>query len=158
MDRLRKIQEQLALPLSDKGYEIIQLHYVKTGRPILQFFIDRLDEKPVTIDDCTAASRLISMHLDVSDPIPESYLLEVSSPGVDRPLTRLKDYKRFKGSPVKFELLRPLENGQKRFKAIIEDVQDACVLFQIEGEDGKTSDTLTVPFAQIYHCKLRLVL
>ncbi len=153
MEKLTYIQNLLKDALQEKGYEIIQLRYLKTSKPTLQFLIDRLDEAPVTIEDCTQASRLISGTLDVEDPIQEAYVLEVSSPGVDRPLSRLKDYERFQGHPVKFDL-HELSEGRKRFKGVIQKVTDGKVTFFIENKDADTGKEVTFSPEEIYHCKL----
>jgi len=155
MQKLTRIETLLVAPLAEKGYEILQLRYIKTGRPILQFLIDRLDEEAVTMGDCAAASRLISVQLDVDDPIPEAYLLEVSSPGLDRPLTQLKHYPRFLKQMVKFELHTAVE-GQKRFKGTIERVEGSLIVFQTEATQTTEGKELTVPFSEVYHCKLLL--
>jgi ribosome maturation factor RimP len=131
---LERIKGILKEPLAEKGYEVLQLRYIQTARPKLEFLLERLDEEPVTITDCTRASRLISTLLDVDDPIPDAYVLEVSSPGLDRPLVRLRDYERFKGHLVKFEL-HELREGQKRFKGVIEGVAGDQITFKLPTEE-----------------------
>lgn len=152
MTKLEQITALLKNPLAEKGYEILQLRYIKMGRPTLQFLLERLDEAPVTIEDCTRASRLISVALDVEDPIPEAYTLEVSSPGVDRPLIRLRDYERFQGLRVKLELKEPYEE-KRRFKGVIASVSEGKITFDLESETD-SPQRLTLALAEIYHCKL----
>jgi ribosome maturation factor RimP len=76
---------------------------------------ERVDDQPMTVDDCAQISHSVSALLDVADPIDGAYMLEISSPGIDRPLVRAEDYARFCGFEAKIELSRPL-NGRKRFR------------------------------------------
>ena len=105
----------------------------------------------VPSEDCAALSRAISPALEEDDPIADAYTLEVSSPGIDRPLTRLKDFARWEGFAAKIELAEPVE-GQKRFRGELAGVEDGSVLFDIEGED----DTAVMPYGLIASAKLVL--
>ncbi|MBI5588016.1 MAG: ribosome maturation factor RimP [Deltaproteobacteria bacterium] len=119
--------------LADLGFELVDVVYAtEHGRKVLRFFID----KPggVTIDDCGDVSRELSTLLDVEDPIPQKYTLEVSSPGLDRPLVKEKDFVRFTGKKVKIKTKEPLE-GRKNFKATIDSVEDGRVA--VTDFDGK---------------------
>lgn len=107
--------ELLEPALQEIGYNIVRVQLRGTKRKTLQVMIERLDEIGITLDDCTQASRTISMLLDVDDSIVDSYLLEVSSPGLERPLVKLIDFDRFKDQDVKIELKVP-HQGSKRFK------------------------------------------
>jgi ribosome maturation factor RimP len=102
--------------LEAMGYRLVRL--MQTGglkRPTLQVMAERHDEAPMTVDDCTDISRSVSALLDVADPIAGAYTLEVSSPGIDRPLVRPEDFDRFAGFDARIELDAPLD-GRKRFK------------------------------------------
>ena len=102
--------------LDAMGYRVVRV--MQTGgqhRPTLQVMAERRDEAAMTVDDCAEISRSVSALLDVSDPIAGAYMLEVSSPGIDRPLVRAEDYERFAGCPARIELGAPIE-GRKRFK------------------------------------------
>jgi ribosome maturation factor RimP len=102
--------------LEAMGYRLVRL--MQTGglsRPTLQVMAERLDETPMTVDDCAEISRSVSALLDVADPIAGAYTLEVSSPGIDRPLVRPEDYDRFAGFDARIELDAPLD-GRKRFR------------------------------------------
>ena len=121
--------------LAAMGYEIVRMQLGGSGRsPTLQIMCDRLDGKPLTLDDCTGISRLASAVLDVEDPIAGEYTLEVSSPGLDRPLTRPKDFDRFAGSEARLELSLPVD-GQKRFKGVLRGLENDAVI--LETGDGE---------------------
>ncbi len=115
------------------GLELVDVLYTtEHGRRILRIFID----KPggVTIDDCSDLSRELGTVLDVEDPIPQSYTLEVSSPGLDRLLTKEKDFLRFAGKKVKLRTKEAIE-GRKNFKASIEGVEGGRVT--LKDADGR---------------------
>jgi len=104
----------------------------------------------MTIDHCTEVSRVVSALLDVEDPIPGNYQLEVTSPGIDRPLVTLDDFRRFAGFEAKIELARPVD-GRKRFRGrlALPDVPDRVVLLDEAGR-------VTLPFDEILRAKLVL--
>jgi len=103
------------------------------------------------VDDCAEISHVVSALLDVEDPITEAYSLEVSSPGIDRPLTRLKDFERFAGFEAKMELRRPHE-GRKRFRGRLAGVREGG-LVAIRLDDGSEP---ALPFDEISSAKLIL--
>jgi ribosome maturation factor RimP len=105
----------------------------------------------MNVEDCARLSRAISEVMDAADPIAGEYTLEVSSPGVDRPLTRLKDFASFEGHEARLELDRMAE-GRKRFKGILAGVEDDAVAIDLEGEE----ETAMIPFAWIVEAKLVL--
>src|ERR1700687_93581 len=96
------------------GYRVVRVALTGTGRPTLQVMAERRDDASMTVEDCAEISRSISALLDVADPIAGAYMLEVSSPGIDRPLVRPEDYDRFAGFEARIELNAPLD-GRKRF-------------------------------------------
>ena len=111
------------------------IRFVKEGATwILRVVIDREDE-PVSINDCVAVSRALSPVLDEADPIPQSYCLEVTSPGADRELTREEHYAYYEGYPVTLKLYRPDDNGQKELVGLLTGWDDG---FTIETEEGET--------------------
>ena len=97
------------------GYRVVRVALTNMQRPTLQVMAERLDEAAMTVDDCAVLSRSISALLDVADPIADAYTLEVSSPGIDRPLVRPEDYDRFAGFEARIELDAPVD-GRKRFR------------------------------------------
>lgn len=99
------------------GYELVRVQVSGQARPVVQIMADRADDTPFTVEDCEAISHTVSAVLDVEDPIHGEWVLEVSSPGIDRPLTRTKDWNRFAGHLAQVELVVPHE-GRKRFKGI----------------------------------------
>lgn len=100
------------------GYEIVRVRLSGKERPTLQIMADRADEAPISVDDCEAISRSVSAILDIEDPIKSAYTLEVSSPGIDRPLTRAKDWDRWAGHLARVEMAVPQE-GRKRFTGTV---------------------------------------
>ena len=133
------------------GYEIVRLRLMGgTETRRLQIMAERPDGEMV-ISDCTRLSRAISEVMDAADPIAGEYTLEVSSPGVDRPLTRLKDFAAYEGYDARLELDR-LAEGRKRFKGRLAGVEDGAVLIDLEGE----AETAVIPFAWLVDAKLIL--
>jgi len=110
-----QIEAMIAPSLEAMGYRVVRVAFTGGRRPTLQIMAERRDDGAMTVEDCATLSHTISALLDVADPIPTSYQLEVSSPGIDRPLTRREDYERFAGFEAKVELQRP-QNGRKRFR------------------------------------------
>lgn len=133
------------------GYEIVRLRLMggQESRR-LQIMAERPDGD-MDIDDCAKLSRAISEVMDAADPISGEYTLEVSSPGVDRPLTRLKDFETYQGYEVRLELDR-LAEGRKRFRGQLAGVEDGNVAIDLEGE----GETALIPFAWIVEAKLVL--
>ncbi len=135
------------------GFELVRVKLSSGGRSVLQIMAERQDGVGITLDDCATISRTVSALLDVADPIPEGYSLEVSSPGLDRPLTRLEDFRRFAGSKVKVALSDPLE-GRKKFKGMLEGVKENIIYLVIEEETA--SATVAIPFADIASARLAI--
>ncbi len=132
------------------GYEIVRVQLSGGRRPVLQVMAERVDEASMTVDDCADISRTISALLDVEDPISGAYHLEVSSPGIDRPLTRLRDFERYAGFEARIET-RALIDGRRRFKGVLKGVAGETVRVEIEG--GVLAE---VPFGGILRAKLVL--
>ena len=135
------------------GYAIVRLRLTggsARGRT-LQIMAERPSDGDMEIDDCAALSRAVSEVMDAADPVAGEYRLEVSSPGVDRPLTRLHDFETYEGYEAKIELDR-LAEGRKRFKGVLAGVEGQNVGVDLEGEDH----TALVPFAWITEAKLTL--
>ena len=109
----------LITPLIERmGYEVVRIMTIGVQNPILQIMIERKDNKPLVVDDCAAVSRAVSEVLDEKDPIEGEYSLEVSSPGIDRPLTKPEHFARFAGYEAKIETDEAVES-RKRFKGRI---------------------------------------
>ena len=131
------------------GYEIVRLRLMGGDhRRRLQIMAER-DDATMLVEDCAALARAVSEVLDAADPIKDEYTLEVSSPGVDRPLTRLQDFDAYAGHEARIELDRLAEN-RRRFKGVLAGVQDGQVAIDLEGE----AETALIPFAWISEAKL----
>jgi ribosome maturation factor RimP len=110
------------------GFETVRILTIGDSNPTLQIMVDYPDgSKEITVDDCAAVSRALSKELDEKDPIDNRYTLEVSSPGLDRPLTKLAHFARYVNYTVKLETLEPIEK-RKRFKGIIKNVSSAGLI------------------------------
>lgn len=113
------------------GFELVRLRLMSGKRMVLQIMAERPDGG-IEVDDCARISRALGAVLDVEDPISGEYVLEVSSPGIDRPLTRLKDFETWAGYEAKLETTE-LIDGRRRFKGVLQGVEDGEVLLEIEG-------------------------
>lgn len=118
--------------------------------PVLQVMAERPDTRQLDLSDCEALSRRISEVLDEADPIEEAYRLEVSSPGIDRPLTRLRDFSDWQGFEARIRLVEPIE-GRKQFDAMLTGVDGETVHV-----DAGKGGTFAIPFAAIANAKLKL--
>ncbi|HFD92406.1 MAG TPA: ribosome maturation factor RimP [Gammaproteobacteria bacterium] len=132
----RRSDEQLTQLLQPAvemlGYELLGIEYFSSGnRHTLRIYIDK--EGGITVEDCERVSRQVSSLLDVEDPIKGHYTLEVSSPGLDRPLFTAAHFVRFSGSRVKLRTFAPL-NGRRNFQGILHGMQDGRVELEVDGE------------------------
>ena len=134
------------------GFEIVRLRLMGGGTRRLQIMAEDPATHDFTIGQCADLSRAFSEVLDAADPVAGEYTLEVSSPGIDRPLTRLQDFATFEGLEAKIELDR-LAEGRKRFKGELAGVDGDNVGVNLEGED---ETTVYVPFAWVAEAKLVL--
>ena len=138
------------------GYEIVRVRLMGSNTRRLQIMAERPDPNGgigyMDVADCARLSRAVSEVLDAADPISGEYLLEVSTPGIDRPLTRLKDFVTFEGHEARFELDR-LAEGRKRFRGQLAGVEDENIGINLEEEPDAT---VYVPFAWIIEAKLVL--
>ncbi|HEX6865708.1 MAG TPA: ribosome maturation factor RimP [Caulobacteraceae bacterium] len=139
------------------GYEIVRLRLMGGSEARrLQIMAERPllpdgSGGDMNVEDCTRLSRAVSEVLDAADPIAGEYALEVSSPGIDRPLTRLKDFEAYEGLEARIELDR-LAEGRKRYRGILAGVEDNSVGIDMEGE----AETVFIPYAWIVEAKLIL--
>ena len=137
-------------PVIEKlGYESVRIMTIGQANPTLQIMIDKTDGTEITVDDCAKVSRALSDVLDEKDPIADKYNLEVSSPGLDRPLTKIDHFVRFAGNEVKIETDEMIE-GRNRFKGILNGVEGRDINLSQKGE------TYTIPFDAINKAKIVL--
>jgi len=142
-DRLRSL---IGPVVSAMGYELLGLEYHSRGRGgLLRVYIDR--QQGITLDDCSAVSHQVSGLLDVEDPIVEHYDLEISSPGLDRPLFGRADFERFMGHQAKVTLHAKLE-GRRRFTGVLRGVEGEALVMEVEGA------ALRLPLDQIDSARL----
>jgi ribosome maturation factor RimP len=146
---LRRIEDIVSPTVVGMGYELVRVS-MSRGGGTLQIMIEPADGRPMDVEDCATLSRALSAVLDVEDPIPSAYTLEVSSPGIDRPLTREKDYIRWAGHLARVETTQPIE-GRRRFKGTLLGLENGTVRIRLD--DGKEAD---VPLSQISRAKLEL--
>jgi ribosome maturation factor RimP len=130
-----RIADMIVEPLEAQGYELVRVQVNGTETPTVQIMADRADGAAFTLDDCEVISRLLSAVLDVEDPIASAWNLEVSSPGIDRPLTRTKDFVRYAGFEAKIELNFPGPNGRKRFSGVLVGAESDIVRLKLEKDE-----------------------
>jgi len=127
---IRRTWTTLEPHLTEQGYELIEVEFRQEGPWILRLFIDK--EGGVTLDDCVAVSQLLGPVLDAEDHIPEHYNLEVSSPGIDRPLRKLSDFERFTGERVRLRTITAL-HGRRNFKGVLQGIRDGMLVLDCDG-------------------------
>lgn len=152
LDQVRELSQPI---LADLGFELVDLEYKREGQGwVLRFFIDK--PEGLTLDDCALFSREMSMVLDVEDFIHQAYTLEVSSPGLDRPLKSPEDYERFRGEHVKvktFEKLDPDARNhlRKTFAGELLGIEQGCVVLR---QLDKKGGTVAIPLEAIAKANL----
>lgn len=151
-DRATHIAGLLAPTVSALGLELLGLEYLsRPGGAILRLYIDvpeaEAGERQVTIDDCELVSREVSAQLDVEDPIPGNYTLEVSSPGIDRPLFTPAQFARFAGQQARVGLKLP-QDGRRRLQGTIVSAGEGGIVFEVDGRE------VTVAFDNIERARL----
>lgn len=144
-----EIERMIAPALLDMGYDIVRVQLSGERRAKLQVMVERHDDEAVTVDDCARVSRAVEAILDVDDPIAGAYVLEVSSPGIDRPLTRLSDFERFAGFDARVEMRMPIA-GRRRFRGRLLGLDGERV--RLATEDGEVA----LPYADVAKAKLAL--
>lgn len=146
-----RIAEIIAPRLEGMGYELVRVQVMGKETPTVQIMADRADGAAFTLDDCTEVSHLLSAVLDVEDPITSAWTLEVSSAGIDRPLTRVKDWNRYAGFEAKAELNVPGPGGRKRFTGVIVAADADVAKLRIE-----TGEVIELKLADMRKAKLVL--
>lgn len=128
---VRRSWQELEPELAALGYELVEVEYTpQGGSPVLRLFIDKPDG--ITLDDCQRASHLVSAVLDHSDYISDQYMLEMSSPGFDRPVRKASDFEKFAGEKVKV-MAHTAVAGRKQFRGILKGFRDGLILVDCDG-------------------------
>jgi ribosome maturation factor RimP len=144
-----KIEAMIAPSLEAMGYRVVRVAITGGRRATLQIMAERVDEQAMTVEDCADISRTVSALLDVADPIAGAYTLEVSSPGIDRPLVRREDFARFAGFEAKVEMSEPVA-GRRRFRGKLLGVEGEAVRLLVD------EAAIDLPLAQVTRAKLVL--
>ena len=132
------------------GYELVRVAVLGRNRPTVQVMADKADGSQITVADCEAISHALGAVLDVEDPIPGAWSLEVSSAGIDRPLTRPKDWNRFAGHLARAETIVPID-GRKRFSGVVLGADDTAARMRLD--DGSE---IVLPLTGLRRAKLVL--
>ncbi len=145
-----RIAASVAPTLSDMGYELVRVAVLGRDRPTVQIMADRADGTQISVQDCEAITHAVGAVLDVDDPIPGAWTLEVSSAGIDRPLTRVKDWNRFAGHIARAETAVPLD-GRKRFSGVVLGADETTARMRLD--DGTE---VALPLAELRRARLVL--
>lgn len=148
-DLADRIAELVCPTIEGMGYLLVRTVVSGRQRMHVQIMVERTDGAPMQVDDCAEVSRAVSAVLDVADPVPGAYTLEVSSPGIDRPLVRLADYDRFAGFEAKIELAR-LIDGRRKYQGRLLGTADGRVRLLAGGAE------VAIAHADILRAKLVL--
>jgi ribosome maturation factor RimP len=148
-ERVSRLARIIEPSVSALGFEVVRIMLAGSRHPTLQVMIEPSDHRPMGVEDCVEASRAISAVLDVEDPIAGGYVLEVSSPGIDRPLTRFGDFSRFAGYEARIESRLPID-GRRRFRGRLAGVREESVVIDVDGTE------VAIPFDDIERAKLVL--
>ena len=149
MELSEHIQHLIEPAIGEMGFNIVRVRISGKKKLSMQVMVEQQDGQGMMVDDCAAVSRAISALLDVEDPIDAPYTLEVSSPGIDRPLVRVGDFQRFQGFQAKIETTLPFD-GRRRFKGVLLGVDGDTVRMMVDGEE------VDFPHPDIHKAKLIL--
>ncbi|MBL6927854.1 MAG: ribosome maturation factor RimP [Rhodospirillales bacterium] len=141
------IEELISPTIEGMGFSVVRVQFSGKERLRLQIMAERLDGEVMVVDDCADISRAVSAVLDVEDPVSQAYTLEVSSPGLDRPLVKLADFERFAGFETRIETA-VLIGGRRRFRGRLIGIVDDQVRITVDGTE------VTLPFTDIARAKL----
>lgn len=147
--------ERLIEPIAEAlGYALVRVRLTGANRPVLQIMAERADGT-MDVDDCAKLSHAISAAFEEEDPIESEYVLEVSSPGIDRPLTRRRDFDAYAGHEAKVELKHPLD-GRKRIRGTLKGLKGEDIVIETDLGPEKGRGELAVPYMSIGEAKLVL--
>lgn len=147
--------ERLIEPIAEAlGYALVRVRLSGANRPVLQVMAERADGT-MDVDDCAKLSRAISVAFEEDDPIESEYVLEVSSPGIDRPLTRRRDFETYAGHEARLELKYPLD-GRKRMRGTLRGLKGEDVIVEADLGPEQGRGEIAVPYMSIGDAKLVL--
>ena len=144
---ITRISSLIEPVISDLGYVLVRLQITGQHTKCVEIMIERSDFAPLTLGDCTQVSRTLSQVLDDADIISSAYHLEVSSPGIDRPLVTLDDFQRFSGNQARIDLVEPI-NGRHKYTGVVQGTDGDIVRVSTGEEDAR------IPFTAIRRAKL----
>jgi ribosome maturation factor RimP len=142
-----RIENLISPTIEILGFEIVRIEVLGEINPSLQIMAERIDEAGMNVDDCAQISRAVSAILDIEDPITNAYTLEVSSPGMDRPLVKRKHFERFAGAEIRLEK-RGQGDEQRRYRGDLRGIKGDDVVLLIKGEE------MLIPFADVQKAKI----
>jgi len=142
-----RIENLISPTIEILGFEIVRIEVLGEINPCLQIMAERIDEAGMNVDDCAQISRAVSAILDIEDPITNAYTLEVSSPGLDRPLVKRKHFERFAGAEIRLEK-RGQGDEQRRYRGDLRGIKGDDVVLLIKGEE------MLIPFADVQKAKI----
>jgi ribosome maturation factor RimP len=149
MDQVSLVERIVEPSLNAMGYDLVRVQITGGENMTLQIMAERRDGEEMTVEDCADISRNVSAVMDIEDPVPDAYTLEVSSPGMDRPLVKITDFSRFTGFEVRIDTRLPVID-RKRFRGRLGRVEGDTVHIEIDGE------IYAIPFDDIVRAKLAL--
>lgn len=155
MDIAQKIEKHIGPPLELEGYDLVRIRLSGDRRKVLQIMIDRLDGNSITLDDCVSVSRLSSILIDQIDPLADAYSLEVSSTGLDRPLTKPAHFEKAIGQKVALTTNFLIKN-RKRFSGILEKVDERAITLCVDHSLADESTHVSLDFSDIHSAKIKI--
>jgi ribosome maturation factor RimP len=134
MNLADRIENLISPTIKELGFEIVRIEVLGEMNPCLQIMADHIDQTAMNVDDCAQISRAVSAILDIEDPITNAYTLEVSSPGMDRPLVKREHFERFVGAEIRLEK-RGRDDEQRRYRGVLKGIKGDDVVLLIKGEE-----------------------
>jgi ribosome maturation factor RimP len=142
-----RIEDLISPTIEELGFEIVRIEVLGEMNPCLQIMVDRPDQTGMNVDDCAQISRAVSTIMDVEDPITSAYTLEVSSPGMDRPLVKREHFERFVGAEIRLEK-KGQGDEQRRYRGDLKGIKGDDVVLLIKGEE------ILIPFVDVQKAKI----
>lgn len=150
----KRIEDHIRPIITDLGYRIVRVTFIGANKTkALQVMIERLDDKPVAVEDCESVSRAVSVAIDVMDPIKTRYNLEVSSAGIDRPIVNNEDFERFIGRPIVVKTF-VLKDDKKVFKGLLVSAAEHGIRLELDTPLGGGGLVAEFEYAEIKYAHL----